>query len=340
MSKTIWFDITNTPHVHFLLGVKETLQELEEFNFKYTSRDFSETNKLLRQKIGDKFKTIGKHYGKRKFNKIRGLLYRFAQISKSVGNYDISISNGSESAIWLSYLKGKKSIAFGDNDTARQWTYGRLVNFAFFPDAIDKSILTKQGLSKKRLYLYHGYKEDIYLAGFKPDTEFSNKLPFNEYVIVRPENLMANYIRNDNVNSITPALLKLLSEVGINILFLPRYASDHEYARGIKNIYIPKETINGLDACYNATAVLTGAGTIAREAACMNVPAFSFYAGSQLLAVDQQMIKNNMIHFSRNPNEIADWVKKLNKQQPDFSRSIEVRNEVRDKLAEVLKKFI
>ena len=339
MKNKIWFDITNTPHVHFLLGVKETLDQINEYTYTYTSRDFSETNKLLKQKIGDDFTTIGKHYGKRKLDKVRGLLSRFAQISRSVGDYDISISNGSESAIWLSYLKGKKSIAFGDNDTARQWTYGRFVSFAFFPDAIEQSILTRQGITERRLYRYHGYKEDIYLAGFNPDPAFLQKLPFDEYVIVRPENLMANYIRNDNVQSITPALLKMLSEAGINILYLPRYASDHEYARGIKGMHIPEEPLNGLDACYYATAVLTGAGTIAREAACMKVPAFSFYAGKQLLAVDQQMIKDKMIHFSREPGEIAGLVKKINKQEPDFSRSMEVRNEVKDKLSQVLAKF-
>jgi hypothetical protein len=269
MKKLVWFDITNTPHVHFMLGIKETLDQYGEFGYIFTSRDFSETNKLLRQKIGDNFTTIGKHYGKKKLDKVRGLASRFLQISRRVGNYDISISNGSESAIWLSFLKGKKSIAFGDNDTARQWTYGRFVNFAFFPDAIERQILTNQGISEKRLYLYHGYKEDIYLADFRPDPEFLQKLPFKEYVIVRPENLMANYIRNDHVKSITPELLKILSDAGINILYLPRYVSDHDYARGINGIHIPEEPINGLDACYYATAVLTGAGTIAREAACI-----------------------------------------------------------------------
>ena len=66
---------------------------------------------------------------------------------------------------------------------------------------------------------------------------------------------------------------------------------------------------------------------------------FTFFTRKQLLAVDQQMIKNNMIHFSRDAGEIADKVKKLNKQQPDFSRSKEVRKEVQGKLKEVIGKF-
>lgn len=337
--KKIWFDITNTPHVHFLLGIKNTLEEIDEFEYVFTSREFSETNKLLRQKIGNNFTTIGKHYGKRKINKMLGLASRFLQISKAVGGFDISISNGSESAIWLAFFKGKKSIAFGDNDTARQWTYGKFVSFAFFPDAIEKSILTKQGISERRLYQYHGYKEDLYLADFKPDPNFMSKLPFTDYVIVRPENLMANYINNDEVKSITPELLKLLSSAGMNILYLPRYEIDFKYAEKIKNLYIPKEPLDGLNASYYAQSVLTGAGTLAREAACMNVPAYSFYAGKQLLAVDRQMIQEKRIYFSRDPMEISNKVIMTKKSLPDFSRSKSVKEEVKLKLEEVIQSF-
>lgn len=337
--KKIWFDITNTPHVHFLLGVKDILDDIDQYSYTYTSREFSETNKLLHQKIGDNFTSIGKHYGKKNINKVRGLISRFLDVSKSVGEYDISISNGSENAIWLSFLKRKKSIAFGDNDTARQWTYGRFVSFAFFPNAIPKSVLTKQGIPDRKLYLYDGYKEDIYLSGFKPDQNFLSKLPFQEYVIVRPENLMANYIRNNEVRSIVPDLLKMLSGSGVNILYLPRYKVDFEYAKGIKGIYIPDEPINGLDACFYANAVLTGAGTLAREAACMSVPAYSFYAGKQLLAVDQQMIKKEMVMYSRDPDQIVQSVIRKNKNEPEFSRSKIVRDEVQEKLKEVLSKF-
>jgi predicted glycosyltransferase len=55
----IWFDITNTPQVHFLLGIKDMLEEGNEFVF--SAREFSETAKLLQQKLNDPFETIGGH---------------------------------------------------------------------------------------------------------------------------------------------------------------------------------------------------------------------------------------------------------------------------------------
>ena len=131
----------------------------------------------------------------------------------------------------------------------------------------------------------------IYISDYQPDPHFLEDMPFDTYVLVRPENIQANYIRNGNVRSITPELLRLLSEQNYNILYLPRYEFDRSYADGLKNIHIPSAPVNGLDACYYADAVLTGAGTFAREAACLGVPAVSFYAGRELLTVDQSMIK-------------------------------------------------
>lgn len=334
----IWYDITNTPQVHFLLAVQNMISEFDSsVDPIYTAREFSETAKMLANVVGEtNFKSIGGHYGKSYIKKIFGLFLRFKSIYSESINYNISISCGSEAAIWKAKLEGKKSIAFGDNDQARQWTYGHFVNQAFFPNAIDKSVLENQGL-KNKLYLYDGYKEDLYLANYSPNVEFLSTIPFDNYVVVRPENIMANYIRNGEVKSITPELLKSLANMGVNILYLPRYDKDKEYAKGIRNIFIPEGPINGLDACYYSNAVMTGAGTFAREAACLGVPSFSFFAGKELLSVDKKMIHDGKMFFSRNHKELIDKMKVSSKSEPDLGRSIKVKNEVRDVLADLLK---
>ena len=332
----IWFDITNTPQVHFLGAIYEELKKNKKYEFSFSLRDFSETKKLFESRLGQPYKTIGTHYGKSKIKKTYGLVKRFSKTLLSEIHFDISLSCGSEAAVWSSFLKRKKSIAFGDNDLARQWTYGRFVDYAFFPDAIPSEKLTRQGISKKRLFLYPGYKEDIYLANYSPDETFLNMLPFNNYVIVRPENIQANYIGNNKQSSITPALLKALSEKGFNILYLPRYKSDHEFAAGIKNIFIPETPLNGLDACYYSDAVLTGAGTFAREAACMGIPSFSFFAGKQMLAVDIKLQKEGLMYYSRNPIDLITRVLSSAKKEPDLTRSQITRDVFMQKLTEVL----
>ena len=98
--------------------------------------------------------------------------------------------------------------------------------------------------------------------------------------------------------------------------------------------------MNGLDACYHADAVLTGAGTFAREAACLGVPAFSFYAGKELLTVDKSMIKKGWTFFSRDPREIVNCLPKTKRRDSSLNRSKEVKKEVIEKLEEVIEKLL
>lgn len=332
----IWYDITNTPQVHFLLALRNSLSSMLDHESLISIRDFSETESLLKQKTTEDFIKIGSHKGKSKSRKIGGLLSRFLELHETIKTYDLSISCGSEAAIWSSTLRHKQSIAFGDNDLAKQWTYGAFVKKAFFPDSIPEHILTRQGIGKKRLYRYHGYKEDIYLADYRPDESFKESLPFSNYVVVRPENLQANYINNEAAKPITPKLLQHLSKFGYNVLYLPRYKTDKAFGEGVKNVYIPDGPVNGLDACYYSDAVLTGAGTFAREAACLGVPSFSFFAGRDLLAVDKTLIRAGKMFFSRDVNELMSKLKISRRATYDFSRSKAVREEVITKLKEVI----
>jgi predicted glycosyltransferase len=332
----IWFDITNTPQVHFLLAIQRGLDEREKLNYQITARDFSETIKLLEKKTEIPFKVIGGHYGKSMTGKAFGLIKRYINTFNAVDAFDCSISCGSESAVWTSFLKRKKSIAFGDNDLAKQWTYGPFVSHAIFPKSIPQSVLTKQGISQKRLYQYDGFKEHVYLADFQPDLSFTDSLPFKEYVVVRPENIQANYVQKDAQSSITPALLEMLSKGGHNILYLPRYQHDRAFADGIKNVYIPPQAINGLDACYFSHGVFTGAGTFAREAACLGVPSFSFFLGEKLLAVDSDLISQNKMFFSRNPDDIYKKFLASNRSEADLTKAKNVKKEIIEKVFEIL----
>ncbi len=330
--KKIWLDIANTPQVHFMLGIKSMLNNCD---ISITARDFSETVQLLK-KYEEKYEVIGDHKGKNKLKKILGIAERFLDLKKRKIEYDFSISCGSESAIYKAFIERKKIITFGDNDLAKQWTYGLLADYCFFPTAIDNEKLHKQMIKDKKIIHYNGFKEDIYLANYKPQSSIKDKIPFDNYIIVRPENIKANYVQNGN-KIITPYLLKLLVNKGYNILYLPRYELDADYAKGLKKIYIPDEAINGLDAVYYSEGVLTGAGTFAREAACLGVPAISFFAGHKLLAVDRKLIDERKMCFSRNPSDIVKMLPKLERRVSESERSIQVYNEVKEKLLDIIR---
>ena len=305
MKKKIWFDITNVPHVSFFLPIIRKYEN--EFDIIFSLRDFAETKSLFEKRIGKEYIEVGQHKGGNKLRKILGVVERIFLLNKQIPKFDIKISVGGDASCIIAKLRGKLSVTFDDNEKAPNWRYAPFSDLAFWPKVVPQQKLRKQ-FFKKNLYQYDGYKEDFYLANYEPNPAFLEQLPFEHYVVVRPENIKANYV--EGRQSIVPELLKELDAAGYNILFLPRYESDKDYATGIKNIYVPKEAVNGLDACYYADAILTGAGTMAREAACLGVPSVSFFAGAHLLAVDQSMVDGGKMFYSRDVKQIMQFLDK------------------------------
>lgn len=303
MKKKIWFDITNVPHVNFFLPIIRKYEE--EFDIIFSLRDFAETKSLFEKRIDKPYIEVGQHKGGNKLRKIIGVVERIFLLNKQIPNFDIKISVGGDASCIIAKIRRKLSVTFDDNEKAPNWRYAPFSDLAFWPKVVPQQKLRKQ-FFKKNLYQYNGYKEDFYLADYQPNPAFLEQLPFEHYVVVRPENIRANYV--EGRQSIVSELLKQLDAAGYNILFLPRYESDRDYAQGIKNIYMPKEAVNGLDACYYADAILTGAGTMAREAACLGVPSVSFFAGAHLLSVDQSLVDAGKMFFSRDVAQIMQYL--------------------------------
>jgi predicted glycosyltransferase len=323
--KTLWFDLTNSPHVHFFRPIIKRYSK--DFKIIISVRTFSETTHLAASELPVRPIVIGRHGGRRKLNKVYCLLSRLLRLSIGLPKFDVALSCGSVESSVVARLRGKKAITFDDNDISPNWMYSRFADFAFFPKAIPRDRLIRQGFDPSSIIQYDGFKEDIYISDYEPDPGFCQSLPFAEYVIVRPENLQANYVGRGK-NTIVPELLRLSAQAGFNILYLPRYNKDRELARGNRRIYVPPKAISGLDAVYYSQAVVSGAGTFAREAACLGKPAVSFFAGSTLLAVDRHMIDQGWVYHSRDPRAILEYLGSAKPRSADLARCRTVKNEV------------
>ncbi len=300
----IWFDFSNPPHVNLFRPMYEYFKH-RGYDCFSTSREFVETSGLL-EKYNIPYASYGKHGGKNRASKALNLLIRNFLLLKKVPQYKISISSSFE-APQVSWLRNSHSIIFDDNELAPNWLYGPFIRTVFAPSVIPLEKWARNGINPKKVIPYEGYKEDIYIADYVPDLAFPDSLPFKNYILLRPENIFAAYVPK-NVSSIVPELVKQLTSKGYNILYLPRYEIDYEYVDQQDNIYIPDFPVNGLDASYFSTAVLTGAGTFAREAAILGKTAISFYAGNSLLSVDQSLVEKGLMLHTRNPDEIIEYL--------------------------------
>lgn len=321
--KTIWFDFTNPPHVNLYLPL---LRYLETNNkIVSTARHFVETTSLLVQN-GVKFKEFGAHGGKTKLGKILAFVRRDLELLFKMPRFDFSISSNYE-APQVSWLRGKTSLVFDDNDISPNWLYAKFASYVICPDSINMEAMISMGIKRNKIITYSGFKEDIYIASYTPDPNFLKSLPFEKFVTVRPENLFASYVTKGST-SIVPELITKLTSKGFNILYLPRYDIDYTYVNPSENVFIPKKPLNGLDVCYYSQAVITGAGTFSREAAVMGTPAVSFYAGNEFLSVDKKMFKEGKVFFSRNVDDILDYIQNAKKNTLDLSNSQRVQSEV------------
>jgi predicted glycosyltransferase len=299
----IWIDFDNTPHVNFLLPIIEQLKKDHEFIF--TARDVFETLPYLRTK-NIYPEVYGNHKGKNRVMKMYGLISRTINLLLKLPAFDVSIALGGNSTATISKLKGKKSIVFSDNDISFKTPAYKFGSYFIFPSYFNTSHLKKKyGIRDDQVFKFNGFKEDIYIANYKPDPDFLGQLPFKNFITIRPENLKASYVPH-NSTTIVPQLFDEFRDK--NILYLPRYQEERQYSEGYNNIFTPIKPLNGLDICHYTDAMLTGAGTFAREAALLGTPAVSFFPGKTFLTVDKIMQENGWEFKSRNPREIREFV--------------------------------
>jgi len=278
------------------------------------------------------------------FFKPFNLPYRYLKLFGKVPAFSISISFGNIYALSFSKFRKKPAVLFVDNDLALKssglwlekiykWCEFH-ANYIILPECF----FFGKYKGRKNIITYAGVKEDIYIANYHPCPKFLNNLPFSDYVVVRPEALFAAYVHEKHGS--VREILKKLTCVGINIVFLPRNDFDRAQAKGL-DVYIPEQSLNGLDLCWHAQAVLTGSGTLAREAACMGISAVSFFP-HQLLAVDEYFVREGRMFHSRDANDIAQYVAKHigRKQSRSTKRSSDVRTDVIMKTKRILKELV
>lgn len=333
----IWIDVTNSPHVNVLMPIYKHLQA-QGHELIITARDFSETIPMLRQN-GIEPIVIGNHKGKNRLKKIGGLVGRYVNLLRQVPKFDLAFSLGGSYTSVIAWLRHKPSITFSDND----FTTHKFVTYMFSSHFIFPTYLHYQAAQKKfnikdeQIHTFDGFKEDIYIADYTVDEHFLDQLPFKEFITIRPENLKAAYVPKDAV-TIVPQLFEVFKDQ--NILFLPRYEEEKKMAEGYPNIWYPAGPLKGLDVCYYTKVMLTGAGTFAREAALLGVPAVSFFPRNEFLAVDVVLQEQGKEFKSRSAEDIRNYVLTAQRGQSSQDRSKKVLAEVLKIFDEIIEKIV
>ena len=312
--KVIWIDLDNSPHVPFFAPIINKLQE-QGYSLRISARNYSQTVELA-QSFGLNFTDIGKHHGGNKFIKIIGLLYRSIQLLPFMleRKPTVAISHGSRSQMIVARLFKIPIIVFLDYEYVQTMPFVK-PKAIFIPNVISKKTLEK---FKLNIIKYPGIKEDIYVPGFKPDESIKNFFKFSPNlinVVLRPPAYQAHYYNPESEKLFEDVIDFLVNVNNVQTIMLPRDNRQREvlkikYEKYFYNssLIIPEDVVNALNLMWYSDLVISGGGTMIREAAALGVPVYSIFRGI-IGDVDNHLSKTGRLTFIKNSEEIKSKIR-------------------------------
>lgn len=293
-AQTIWIDLDNSPHVPFFRPIIQQLQ-IREYHVLLTARDCFQVRGLAEQLHLD-CNPVGHHYGKHRVMKLLGLGIRSVQLLPLAwrARPALAVSHGSRSQLVAAKLLGIPTLQIADYEFSKLWAVVH-PSWAMTPTMIPNEALK---LRSDRIIKYPGIKEDVYVPSFLPENGIRQELGITEneiVVTIRPPASEAHYHRpeSDRLFQATIAHLAPMSEV--RIVVLPRTPKqEHEISAAWAKLYsshkliIPDHVVDGLNLIWHSDLVISGGGTMNREAAALGVPVYSIFRGP-IGAVDRYL---------------------------------------------------
>lgn len=334
----IWIDLENSPHVPFFLPI---IREMEQQGCEVvlTARDCFQVCELA-DLAGLKYRRIGHHYGKNMFAKLSGLGIRVTQLASFIlrERPDLGVSHCSRSLITLCGLLGIPNVNIIDYEFANQRLTALLGSkrkkWVLTPAIVPRDGFEEAGMLPDHILHYPGIKEDVYVPFFQPDPSSMAGLglsPEGVVVILRPPASEAHY-HNPESDKLLAAVVELLeSHPAVKTILLPRTPKQHAELRHSKpalfasgRIHVPEHAINGLDLIWHSDVVISGGGTMNREAAALGIPVYSFFRGA-LGAIDAHLAETGKLILLKSEEDVREKLKLVRRERTNaftFGRGV------------------
>jgi uncharacterized protein len=321
--KRIWIDLDNSPHVPFFAPIIDEITR-RGYQVLLTARDSYQVCELLKlhQISCD---VIGSHWGKSRALKIVGTCVRTVQLLPFAVREkpDVAVSHGSRAQFLASVVLGIPNIAIIDYEFTAG--FGPMSpDWLIMPDLIPDGA----GGGKSRVVKYPGLKEDVYVPRHKPDPSLRAQLGFRDsevVAVVRPPATEAHYHNPESDLLFDATLNSLTQQPQVRIVLLPRNEKQAHILRSawhpwIENakIIIPEHAVNGLSLIWASDLVISGGGTMNREAAALGVPVYSIFRG-RIGAVDQYLASSGRMVLLESAEDIRTKVVLGRRQYQDWA---------------------
>jgi len=317
----VWIDLDNTPHVPFFEPIMREFRA-RGYEVLCTARDAFQVCDLARQR-GLEFHQVGRHSGKNRIRKAVGLFYRALQLLPLALREKpaLAISHGSRAQIIACKLLNIPTVLIEDYEHA-DYPISMRPRWEIVPESIDDAGLCCDPDHARR---YPGLKEHVYVRNFQPDAAVLSQLGLKDQhliVTVRPPATEAHY-HNERGESLFFELMSfLLNDPRVRIVLMPRNGRQADWIRQNKpgwfsnsRVVIPAGPMDGLNVIFHSDLVVSGGGTMNREAAALGVPAYSILCG-KVGAVDRALERNGQLTMVTSPKDFMQKIKLVRRPRP------------------------
>jgi len=318
----IWIDLDNAPHVPFFAPIIDELQK-RGYNVVVTARDRFRVSELATMHHIP-HELIGGNHGKLKLVKGLGVVYRafklgpFAQREKP----DLAISHGSRSQIIFTRMAGIPSVVLFDYEHASR------IPFIDYDNFIIPEVIPAEVIKVKHRYIgkYPGIKEDVYVPRFRPTEGVLDEFGIDAdriVVLIRPPATDAHYQSPKSAALFRVVMDYVSADPETAIILLPRNEQQETMVRetwpdliGAGKLVIPEKAMEGLNLMWHSDLVISGGGTMNREAAALGVPVYSIFRG-ETCYVDRYLTESGRLIMVESPQEVACKIRLEKWQRPE-----------------------
>jgi uncharacterized protein len=233
----------------------------------------------------------------------------------------LAVSHGSRGQILSALVARVPVMAILDYEFAsrvRVWH----PDWILAPELIPES----SGLVARRQVLtYPGLKEDVYIPQLRPDPSVKTQLGLSEadlVVTVRPPATEAHYHNREAEVLLDAALDLLTRQSDVRVVLVPRNKNQDQELRKqwhkwivSRKIVIPEHVVDGLNLIWFSDLVISGGGTMNREAASLGVPVYSIFRG-RIGAVDRYLSATGRLVLLESVEDVQTKVRVIRRERP------------------------
>jgi predicted glycosyltransferase len=297
----VWVDLSNSPHPLLFAPIVERLESLGHA-VRITARDNAQTVELAAQRWDDVEVIGGPSMGGRA-SKGHAMLSRIRQLASwaRAERPDVALSHNSYGQIVAARAIGVHTVTAMDyeHQPANHLAF-RLAHTVLLPQALLGTGVRRQGATTRKLRLYPGLKEEIYLGDFQPDADILSATGVERgadsvVVVARTPPSGALYHRSDN-----PLFIETLQTISqapnARCVVLARRPDQREAitALSLPNVVVPERAVDARSLMHASDLILGAGGTMTREGALLGVPTLSLFAG-RTPAVDRWLEERGVL---------------------------------------------